>query len=145
MSRVFLGGTCNDSSWRDSLIKDLKIDYFDPVVEDWTEEARLNEEKGKADSSILLYVITPDMRGFYSIAELCVSALDDDGGEASYAGYRREVIFCPLKKWAGKEFDDGQWSSLLAVGKLLGRTITFLEDLESLVVHLNKYEEVTND
>lgn len=30
--RVFLGGTCNESTWRDELIKKLKIDYFNPVV-----------------------------------------------------------------------------------------------------------------
>lgn len=37
--RVFLGGTCNGSMWRDKLIKDLKCDFFNPVVDDWTEEA----------------------------------------------------------------------------------------------------------
>ena len=33
--KVFLGGTCNESKWRDDLIKLLKIDYFNPVVKDW--------------------------------------------------------------------------------------------------------------
>ncbi|WP_235906015.1 nucleoside 2-deoxyribosyltransferase domain-containing protein [Ginsengibacter hankyongi] len=28
MKKVFLGGTCNGSTWRDTLIKDLQIDYF---------------------------------------------------------------------------------------------------------------------
>jgi len=37
--RVFLGGTCNKSTWRQRLIKLLKIDYFNPVVDDWNEEA----------------------------------------------------------------------------------------------------------
>ncbi len=37
-NKVFLGGTCNESTWRDRVIKDLKIDYFNPVVEDWTPE-----------------------------------------------------------------------------------------------------------
>ena len=32
--KVFLGGTCNESTWRDELIKKLKIDYFNPVVDD---------------------------------------------------------------------------------------------------------------
>lgn len=39
MKRVFLGGTCNDSTWRDNLIQQLEIDYFNPVVPDWTEDA----------------------------------------------------------------------------------------------------------
>ena len=28
MKKVFLGGTCNDSIWRDKLIEMLTIDYF---------------------------------------------------------------------------------------------------------------------
>ena len=32
--KVFLGGTCNNSNWRNILIQDLKIEYFDPVVDD---------------------------------------------------------------------------------------------------------------
>ena len=38
-NRIFLGGTCNGTTWRDELIKGLTVDYFNPVVEDWTEEA----------------------------------------------------------------------------------------------------------
>jgi hypothetical protein len=33
-NKIFLGGTCNDSSWRSELkyyLDDLGIDYFDPV------------------------------------------------------------------------------------------------------------------
>ena len=37
--KVFLGGTCNGSKWRNELIPSLNVDYFDPVVEDWNEEA----------------------------------------------------------------------------------------------------------
>lgn len=28
MKKVFLGGTCNESTWRNDLIKILKIDYI---------------------------------------------------------------------------------------------------------------------
>lgn len=41
MKRVFLGGTCNESKWREELISKLdlnSIEYFNPVVEDWTKE-----------------------------------------------------------------------------------------------------------
>jgi hypothetical protein len=34
MKKVFLGGTCNGSAWRDAFIKDLQIDYFQPQGED---------------------------------------------------------------------------------------------------------------
>ena len=61
--KVFLGGTCNGSKWRDQLIPLLKIDYFNPVVKDWNEEAQAEEERQKAESDFCLYVITPKMTG----------------------------------------------------------------------------------
>ena len=38
MKKVFLGGTCNGSTWRNELIPKLTIDYFNPVVDNWKEE-----------------------------------------------------------------------------------------------------------
>jgi len=72
--RIFLGGTCNDSTWRDELIPHLEargIEYFDPVVEDWTEQCQRAETRMKEDpNTINLFVITSDMKGVYSIAEV---------------------------------------------------------------------------
>lgn len=68
--RVFLGGTCMESKWRDRLIPELKIDYFNPVVDDWNEEAQKKEKEAKETCSIMLFVITPRMTGAYSIHEL---------------------------------------------------------------------------
>ena len=45
--KVFLGGTCAGSTWRDELIPQLKIDYFNPVVADWTPECRAEEIRQK--------------------------------------------------------------------------------------------------
>ena len=74
-NRVFLGGTCNGTSWRDELIKDLKVDYFNPVVEDWTPEAQDNEMDEKENKcNIHLYVITNKMKGVFPIAEAVDSA-----------------------------------------------------------------------
>ena len=36
---VFLGGTCNGSTWRDELIPMLEVSFFNPVVPDWNGEA----------------------------------------------------------------------------------------------------------
>lgn len=73
MSKVFLGGTCNGSTWRDDLIpylEDAKIDYFNPVVEDWTEDCIEEEERQKNhECDIHLYVITKDQSGPYSLCE----------------------------------------------------------------------------
>lgn len=69
MSKVFLGGTCNNSLWRERLITMLNVDYFNPVVENWTEESKKNEENEKILCDIHLYVITPLIQGTFSIAE----------------------------------------------------------------------------
>jgi hypothetical protein len=69
-NRVFLGGTCNGTTWRDEMIKDLDVDYFNPVVDDWTSEAQAIEEDEKDNKcNIHLYVITDKMKGVFSIAE----------------------------------------------------------------------------
>ena len=70
MKKVFLGGTCNESTWRDKLIKMLEIDYFNPVVDDWTEECYQEELRQRKICDYCLYVITPRMKGVYSIAEV---------------------------------------------------------------------------
>jgi len=71
--RVFLGGTCNGSQWRERLIPLLQISYFNPVVEEWNEESQQRELEEREACDYCLYVITPKMTGVYSIAE----AVDD--------------------------------------------------------------------
>lgn len=70
MTKVFLGGTCNGSTWRDALIPKLPIDHFNPVVENWTPECQEEEIRQRETCDYCLYVITPKMTGFYSIAEV---------------------------------------------------------------------------
>lgn len=74
--RIFLGGTCNGSTWRNELIPHLPCEYFNPVVEDWTPDCIVieNLEKDiKCDTH--LYVLTPDMKGIYSIVEMMNSLI----------------------------------------------------------------------
>lgn len=69
--KVFLGGTCNNSSWRSELIPMLCINYFNPVVEDWTPDCQQEEYRQKEqECNIHLYVITKEMTGVFSIAEV---------------------------------------------------------------------------
>ena len=76
MNKVFLGGRCAESTWRDELIKNIQVDFFNPVVEDWTEECQAVEEIEKQlHCNIHLYVITKEMIGFFSIAEAVESSL----------------------------------------------------------------------
>ena len=80
--KVFLGGTTNETTWRDDVIKELQehnVDYFDPVVDDWDETSQANEINEKENlCNIHLYVITSAMLGVYSIAEIVESAFNND-------------------------------------------------------------------
>lgn len=76
MNKVFLGGTCAKTTWRDYLIDRIQISYFNPVVEDWTPEYQEIEEIQKnRHCNIHLYVITKEMQGVFSIAEVIDSSL----------------------------------------------------------------------
>lgn len=75
--KVFLGGTCNNSTWREpvmELLKSKDIEYFNPVVEDWTPECIELEEKAKVDCDLNLFVITKEMVGVYSWVEALLSS-----------------------------------------------------------------------
>ena len=61
--KVFLGGTCNESTWRDRLIPMLEMDFFNPVVDDWDEDAQGRERFEREHCDYCLYVITPKMTG----------------------------------------------------------------------------------
>ena len=107
--KVFLGGTCNESTWRDELIKKLKIDYFNPVVDDWTEECYKGELRQREICDYCLYVITPRMTGVYSIAEV----IDDSNKRPE------KTIFCFLSNDDSKRFVNGQIKSLDKVGVMV--------------------------
>ena len=106
---MFLGGTCNESKWRENLIKLLKIDYYNPVVPDWTPECMAEEIKQRKLCDYCLYVITPKMTGVYSIAEV----IDDSNKKPD------KTIFCILEKDEKKTFDKGQLKSLDSVGRMV--------------------------
>jgi hypothetical protein len=111
-TKVFLGGTCNGSTWREDLVPLLTIDYFNPVVKNWTKECQAEELRQREVCDFCLYVITPDMMGVYSIAE----AVDDSNKRPD------KTIFC----WHDLPgiydrpfFNKAQISSLEATGKLI--------------------------
>lgn len=109
--KVFLGGTCNGSTWRESLIKLLKIDYFNPVVEEWTLDAAQEEIYQREICDYCLYVVTPRMTGIYSIAE----AVDDSNKRPE------KTILCILEEDGEYEFKHEARKSLRMVEKMVKR------------------------
>lgn len=127
MKTIFLGGTCNGSTWRDKLIPLLKIDYFNPVVKDWTPECQRKEIDARKNSDYVLYVITPKMTGVYSIAE----AVDDSNKRP------RKTIFCYLSEDEDIKFETHQIKALKATANLIkengGNVFTSLEEIANFV------------
>jgi hypothetical protein len=101
----------------------LKVDYFDPVVDDWNEEAQKREFEEKKNCNYHLYVITPKMRGVFSVAE----AVDDSNKIG------RKTILCILRKDENRFFNKFQMRSLNAFADIVkkndGRVFYKLADV----------------
>jgi hypothetical protein len=129
MKKVFLGGTVNGSLWRDELIPLLNIDYFNPVVDDWNEESQNEELRQRENCDFLLYVITPKMKGVYSIAEL----VDDSNKKPE------KTLFCFLNWDDDSEFEEHQKKSLAMVARMVcDKGGCFFNTLEDVAEYLNK-------
>ena len=112
--RVFLGGTCNGSEWRSHMIHHLDnagLDYFNPVVADWNEEAQANELRERETCDYCLYVITPKKTGDYAVAEV----VDDSNKRPE------KTVLVLLREDDVAYFDDKQWKLLGAVAGLVKR------------------------
>jgi hypothetical protein len=108
-TKVFLGGTCNGSGWRNELIPQLEIDFFNPVVDNWTPEKQEEEIQQRKNCDFVLYVITPKMTGVYSIAEV----VDDSNKRPE------KTIFCFLTNDEGLTFENHQIKALKMVARMV--------------------------
>lgn len=127
MKKVFLGGTCNGSAWRDELIPQLEIGWFNPVVDDWTEECHRRELEERENDDYCLYVLTPLMEGAYAVAEVVddsnkrpgktlMAYLEEDGG-ARFTSHQLKAmgkVAAMVEGNGGRSFD-----SLEAVAEFL--------------------------
>jgi len=129
--KVFLGGTCNGSRWREEIKPLLKINYYDPVVPgEWNEEAYHRELQERNTSDFVMYVITPKMTGFYSIAEVA-----DDSNKRP-----EKTLFCYLTDDENFNFTSAQLKSLTATARMVenngGKVFRTLVDMAAF---LNPY------
>jgi len=138
---VFLGGTCAGftkprEGWRGVLQDrfDDRFDFFDPVVENWTEDDIRKENEAKEKASVLIYYIDFQiMKGVYSIAEVidsCYQAQKID---------EKEVIFVvDIDKLKDYPHLDGERKSFEAVGKLVEQIGgTFHKSFDELLHHFS--------
>lgn len=132
--KVFLGGTCASSTWREELQKKLnpeRVETFNPVVPDWTPECQALEDYHRETDDICLYVITPEGEGFYSFVEVT-----DDSNKRP-----ERTALCLLKEANGKKFEGHTLKCALKTMKLVAKNGVFVaENLDQLAVFLNEYQ-----
>lgn len=133
--KIFLGGTCADTTWRDEFIKEIEpfgVQYFNPVVKDWTPECQAIEEDEKNNKcDCHLYVITKEMMGTYSIAEIINSAWQ----AVVYGTKVNFVVFAVL--------DEGTWQK--HERKSFDATMRLVKSIaphNSLVCYVNNMHEL---
>ena len=126
--KVFLGGTVNGSDWRDRIIPELEIDYFNPVVKEWDDAAYQRELYERQYCDFCLYVITPKLTGFYALAEVT-----DDS-------YKRpdRTLYCFLEKDEDTAFSEEEIESLNILGEQVRENGgNWLHTLDDVVRFLN--------
>ena len=129
---IFLGGTCSGSEWRKDLISKLDGDvtYFNPEKPSgtWTQKDEEEENTHKKTCKYMLFVITPKMEGFYSIAEVVESSFKKPG----------RTIFCVLDTDEEKTFSETQKKSLRSIERLLQSNKTIVKrSLDEVADFLN--------
>lgn len=133
--KIFLGGTCADSTWRDELIPmldDSKIETFNPVVPNWTPECQEEEDYHRITDDICLYVITPEGEGFYSFVEVT----DDSNKRPD------QTVLCVLMEANGKQFEGHNKKCVLKTMKLVSENGAFITDnLNDLAQYLNNQKK----
>lgn len=146
--KVFLGGTCEgcypesewnneeldfSKDWRKKLVSMLDlnvVEYFNPVVDDWNDEAQQKEIEYRKNCDICLYAITNEIKGVYSIAEI----IDDSNKRPD------KTIFCNLYG----NIDDinvQMIKSLDATAEMVIRNNGLvMRDLKNVAIYINNLE-----
>eukprot|EP00937_MAST-01D_sp_MAST-1D-sp2_P007656 g7656.t1 len=73
VGKVFLGGSCNPTTWRRDtaipLLTRAGVPFYNPQVDDWTPELVQIEAEAKEKAEVLLFVIDGQTRALASIVE----------------------------------------------------------------------------
>ena len=89
---VGLFGTCGTSTWREAFIakyEQLGIDYFNPMVDNWTIDCAVTEAHHLATDDIIVFPVTGETSGFGSLAEIGFAV----GQALSGNSYRSVVLY----------------------------------------------------
>ncbi len=134
MRYLFLGGTCNNSRWRDEIIPHIDgfCTWCDPRTLVWNNRARELEEIERRKAEFCLFVFTPRMRGVYSIAQMTDESINRPKTSA----------FCILRSYDHSTFSNDSLQNLQQTAELwreFGST-----ELESLHVCIDWIRTIGN-
>ena len=134
--KIFLGGTCGDSTWRKELIPMLgeHIEYFNPQLGpgEWCDEAQKIEDFHRENDDVCIYVITPEGEGFYSFVEVT-----DDSNKRP-----KRTMLCVLTEANGTKFEKHVLKCTLKTMKLVAENGVYVTDnLDNLAIYLNSYQK----
>lgn len=76
---IGLFGTCGESKWRNQFIEaydNLNINYFNPLIDNWTPERAEIEAEHLAKDQIILFPVTSETYGLGSLSEIGFSILN---------------------------------------------------------------------
>ena len=139
--KIFLGGTCAETTWREDLIKELEntdIEYFNPVVKDWTPECQAIEEDEKNNKcDVHLYVITKEMKGTYSIAEIINSAWQ----AVLYGTKVNHVVFAVLNEGTWEKHEIKSFNAIMDMIKHIAphnSMSMYVKDMKDLSLYLGE-------
>lgn len=126
-SYVFLGGSCNPTTWRKVTaipkLQEAKIPFYDPQVANWHDGLVKLEADAKARSPVLLFVIDSATRAIASMLEA-----------TEYIAKNRVVVLVILDIPEGATFVE-KFDTSVAVGKNerldLNRARKYLRDIAS--------------
>jgi len=135
---VFMGGTSTGPKWRERLCQQVgqSFRWFNPIVSEWTEEAKETELAVREEADVILYAITPYQEGCYSFLEMTEDAIRSE----------KTVVVAFLPSFEDKAFSEQQWSSIVSAKRLLERNnATVLLSMEETIDWFNRFNDKTPD
>ena len=101
MDKVFLGGTCNESLWRNKMmvyLYDAGLEYFNPVVDDWTPGCMEEELRQREICDWCLYTIYGQWKSLNAVARLV-----KQNGAASFDNLKAAALYIEKRARNGKD------------------------------------------
>ena len=125
--QVFLGGSCNPTTWRKHeaipFLIERKITFYNPQVDDWSDDLIQKEEYAKENSKVLLFIIDNATRAIASMNEA-----------SFYIGEGRKVVLAIMNFEGSQEINGIQPTEFADLNR--GRKyVRNFAGLKNIVVH----------